>query len=115
MKIRVVRILEYTYADAEVAANDMRRWQVGINSAYSPNTQMTVSSATLPFQVVNETTHEVESCGVEESAVDADGKPIAKCNRPKGHSDGVDELVRLATGLRRHVEMRDGELWAEWS
>jgi len=112
--IRVVRLLEYTYGSVEQAAEDMRRWQVGINGAYRPNPHMTIASATLPIQVV-EGCQEVELCGAEESALDENDQPIATCNRPKGHGDGADDLVRLATSLRRHVEIRDGVYWAEWS
>lgn len=57
-RIRVVRILEYTYDDSETMgateqmAKDMTHWQLGANNVYSPHRYLTIRSATLPLDVL---------------------------------------------------------------
>lgn len=48
-KIRVLRVLEYTYDNAEIAALDMGRWTMSI--PYSTG-RMTMKSVTLPFETI---------------------------------------------------------------
>lgn len=50
-KIRVLRLLQYTYDDAEAAALDMRNWTI---SKSVPGIGMVMKSATLPFDVVED-------------------------------------------------------------
>lgn len=46
--IRVLRILEYTYPDAEVAISDMGRWGIGANQTFTSGGRgTTVRSATM--------------------------------------------------------------------
>lgn len=44
--IRVLRVMEYRYADGEAMANDMRNWKIGANAVYKPNSKLTISSST---------------------------------------------------------------------
>jgi len=50
--IRVLRVLEYTYADGDTMARDMEHWAVGANRTYKPNSHLTIrSSMMLPEHV----------------------------------------------------------------
>lgn len=46
MSVRVLRLLEYTYSDAQFAEEDQARWSV--QRTYTPNPHTTIRSATLP-------------------------------------------------------------------
>jgi len=53
--VRVLRLLEYVYIDAETAAKDMAGWTHGISIGRIPGTdrmRVTMRSAVLPFQSV---------------------------------------------------------------
>lgn len=48
-EIRVLRILEYVYPNAQAAAEDMSRWTLATPLG---NKRVTTRSATLPFEVL---------------------------------------------------------------
>lgn len=48
MTVRVLRLMEYVYADAETAIADQARWAV--QGAMIPNTRMTIRSTVLPME-----------------------------------------------------------------
>lgn len=50
-KIRVLRLMEYVYDDAERMVEDMSRWSVGSQEHYS---RMSVRSTTLPPEILEE-------------------------------------------------------------
>lgn len=47
MTVRVLRLLEYIYKDAEAAVADQVRWTV--QGTYMPNTRVTIRSVALPM------------------------------------------------------------------
>lgn len=51
MTIRVLRLIEYTYATSETMIDDMERWQVQRAKKLS---DMTIRSATLPPEILTE-------------------------------------------------------------
>jgi len=47
LPVRVTRIIEYTYVDAEEAVRDMERWAVPANGATNFNRRMQIRSAVI--------------------------------------------------------------------
>lgn len=50
--IRIVRVLEYTYATAEDAIEDQARWYVPANGIKEPNPRVAIRSVVMPMEVV---------------------------------------------------------------
>lgn len=63
--IRVLRLMEYIYPDAETAMRDMERWQV--QGTYSPRSGFTIRSTTLPMEMLDT---------LEEPIAAAAGRPM---------------------------------------
>lgn len=53
MPLRVLRILEYIYEDAEQMARDMSHWGIGANGVRNTG-YVTIRSATMPFEWMKE-------------------------------------------------------------
>lgn len=54
-KIRVIRILQYTYRNAEDMSEDMAHWAVPANGAHARGWRAEkISSATLPIDFIDE-------------------------------------------------------------
>lgn len=51
MKIRVLRLMEYTYESVEVMEKDMARWQVQGTEVHG---SIKIKSTTLPLEVLDE-------------------------------------------------------------
>ncbi len=54
MKIRVLRLLEYTYQDAAAMTRDMERWAVAANGVLVGGPFVKIKSACLPLEVLEE-------------------------------------------------------------
>lgn len=52
--IRVTRILTYVYRDQAVYQEDQAHWQAGISRTWRPNGRVTIRSATLPAEVIED-------------------------------------------------------------
>jgi hypothetical protein len=50
-KVRVLRLIEYTYADVEQMERDMERWSVQSSRNYGP---VQVRTTTLPLEVLDD-------------------------------------------------------------
>lgn len=50
--IRVLRLLEYQYADVARMQDDMTRWQV--QGTYRPHSGLLIRSTTLPLEVLDD-------------------------------------------------------------
>lgn len=57
MTVRVLRLMEYVYADAETAVADRARWQ--IQGTYTPSTKITIHSTTLPMEFITSEPNEL--------------------------------------------------------
>jgi hypothetical protein len=51
-KVKVLRILEYIYDDAETAMNDQSHWQV--QGIYKPNSRMIIRSSVIPIRFLED-------------------------------------------------------------
>lgn len=49
--IRILRIIEYIYEDADLMINDMSHWKVGANATFEPSRGKTIRSAVLPAEL----------------------------------------------------------------
>lgn len=52
--IRVTRILTYVYRDQAVYQEDQAHWQAGVSRVWRPNGRVTIRSATLPAEVIED-------------------------------------------------------------
>lgn len=51
-RIRVLRVLEYTYDTVESMEHDMERWQIPANGSKTPGSRQVIKSATFPLEVI---------------------------------------------------------------
>lgn len=55
MKIRVLRLLEYTYDSVEVMERDMKRWNIPQTGTYViPSAGIEIASSVLPLNILED-------------------------------------------------------------
>jgi len=97
-QIRVLRLLEYIYADAETMVEDMAHWQVGLNSAYRPSRKMKITSCVLPPAIVAV----LETTEPDKEEDDPEDVPLVIWQRPSDWEPG-EELVPTQAELEGNV------------
>lgn len=86
--IRVTRILTYVYRDQAVYQEDQAHWQAGVSRTWRPNGRVTIRSATLPAEVI-EDVEGPPKFGKPDPAV------LAQMLDVDPRSDRVAEIMRL--------------------